>query len=158
MLPHLQGTIKLKAVSRLFGRTPCLQGRPALAERPVCMHISATLLTLQKPTLRFLPGKSHGQRSLASYSLRGQERVNMTVTTTTRKHTQTHTCECINLGSHKVTSRGSSGFWGASLKEERLHFPSFASPVLMSVLSPTVCSWTSADWTDHQRKVTSRIK
>ena len=47
MLPRLQGTIKLKAVSRLFGRKPRLQGRPALAERPVCRHISATLLTLQ---------------------------------------------------------------------------------------------------------------
>ena len=78
MLPRLQGTIKLKAVSRLFGRTPRLQERPALAERPVCRHISATLLTLQKPTLGFLPGKSHVQRSLVSYSLRGQERVNMT--------------------------------------------------------------------------------
>ena len=47
MLPHLQGTIKLKVLSRLFGRTPRLQGRSAWAERPVCRHISATLLTLQ---------------------------------------------------------------------------------------------------------------
>ena len=47
MLPHLQGTIKLKAVSRLFGRMPFLQGCPALAESPVCRQVSATLLTLQ---------------------------------------------------------------------------------------------------------------
>ena len=47
MLPRLQGTIKLKAVSRLFGRMPRMQGRSAWAERPVCRHISATLLTLQ---------------------------------------------------------------------------------------------------------------
>ena len=47
MLPRLQGTVKLKAVSRLFGRTPRLQGRSARAERPICRHISATLLTLQ---------------------------------------------------------------------------------------------------------------
>ena len=46
MLPCFQGTIKLKAVSRLFGRTPCMQGRSARAERPVCRHISAILLTL----------------------------------------------------------------------------------------------------------------
>ena len=46
MLPRLQGTIKLKAVSRLFGRMPRMQGRSAWAERPVCRHISATLLTL----------------------------------------------------------------------------------------------------------------
>ena len=47
MLPRLQGTVKLKAVSRLFGRTPRLQGHSARAERPICRHISTTLLTLQ---------------------------------------------------------------------------------------------------------------
>ena len=47
MFPRLQGTIKLKAVSRLLGRTPCLQARSARgAESPVCRHISATLLWL----------------------------------------------------------------------------------------------------------------
>ena len=54
MFPRLQGTIKLKAVSRLFGRTPHLQGRSARAERPVCRHISATLLTLHLPPPSFL--------------------------------------------------------------------------------------------------------
>ena len=53
MLPRLQGTIKLKAVSRLFGRTPRMQGRSAWAERPVCRHISATLLTLQISIVSF---------------------------------------------------------------------------------------------------------
>ena len=55
MLPRLQGTIKLKAVSRLFGRTSRLQGRPALEDRPVCRHISATLLTLHKQILNKTP-------------------------------------------------------------------------------------------------------
>ena len=40
MFPRLQGTIKLKAVSRLLGRTPLLQARSAQAESPVCRHIS----------------------------------------------------------------------------------------------------------------------
>ena len=40
MFPRLQGTIKLKAVSRLLGRTPHLQARSAQAESPVCRHIS----------------------------------------------------------------------------------------------------------------------
>ena len=48
MLPRLQGTIKLKALSRLFGRMPRLQGCSAQADRPVCRHISATLLTLHR--------------------------------------------------------------------------------------------------------------
>ena len=39
MFPHLQGTIKLKSVSRLLGRTPHLQARSAQAESPVCRHI-----------------------------------------------------------------------------------------------------------------------
>ena len=47
MLPHLQGTIKLKAVSMLFARMPRMQGCLARVERPFCRHISATLLTLQ---------------------------------------------------------------------------------------------------------------
>ena len=50
MFPRLQGTIKLKAVSSLLGRTSCLQ-RLAQAESPVCRHISAfpivAALTLQ---------------------------------------------------------------------------------------------------------------
>ena len=56
MLPRLQGTIKLKAVSRLFGRTPRLQARSARAERPVCRYISATLLTLHQSCS---PNSSH---------------------------------------------------------------------------------------------------
>ena len=40
MFPRLQGTTKLKAVSRLLGRTPCLQAHSARAESPVCRHIS----------------------------------------------------------------------------------------------------------------------
>ena len=54
MLPCLQGTIKLKAVSRLFGRMPRLQGCSARAERPICRHISATLLTLHPSVSRFI--------------------------------------------------------------------------------------------------------
>ena len=46
MFPHLQGTIKLKAVSSLLGRTSFLQARSAQAESPVCRHISTTLLWL----------------------------------------------------------------------------------------------------------------
>ena len=34
MIPHLQGTIKLKAVSRLLGRTPHLQARSAPSREP----------------------------------------------------------------------------------------------------------------------------
>ena len=40
MFPHLQGTIKLKAVSRLLGRMPHLQARSAHTESPACGHIS----------------------------------------------------------------------------------------------------------------------
>ena len=40
MFAHLQGTTKLKAVSRLLGRTPRLQACLAQAESPVCRHIS----------------------------------------------------------------------------------------------------------------------
>ena len=40
MFPRLQGAIKLKAVSRLLGRTPRLQAHSAQAESPVCRHIS----------------------------------------------------------------------------------------------------------------------
>ena len=48
MFPRLQGTIKLKAVSRLFGRTPCMQGP----------SVRATLLTLHCAPFCFvwLPG------------------------------------------------------------------------------------------------------
>ena len=46
MFPHLQGTTKLKVVSRLLGRTPRLQAQSARAESPVCSNISATLLWL----------------------------------------------------------------------------------------------------------------
>ena len=41
MFPCLRGTIKLKAVSILLGRTSCLQARSAQAESPICRHISA---------------------------------------------------------------------------------------------------------------------
>ena len=44
MFPCLQGTIKLKAVSSLLGRTSCLQARSTWAESPICRHISASLL------------------------------------------------------------------------------------------------------------------
>ena len=54
MLPHLQGTIKLKAVSRVFGRTPRIQGCSARAKRPICRHVSATLLTLHTCTPMFI--------------------------------------------------------------------------------------------------------
>ena len=58
MFPRLQGTIKLKAVSRLLGRMPRLQARSARAERPVCRHISAypivAVLTLISPFFIFL--------------------------------------------------------------------------------------------------------
>ena len=40
MFPCLQGTIKLKAVSRLLGRMPRLQARSAHEESPTCGHIS----------------------------------------------------------------------------------------------------------------------
>ena len=50
IFPHLQRTIKLKAVSRLLGRTPHLQAHSAHAESPACGHISTfpimTALTL----------------------------------------------------------------------------------------------------------------
>ena len=51
MFPRLQGTIKLKAVSRLLSRTPHLQARSAHAESPACGLISTfpimAALTLQ---------------------------------------------------------------------------------------------------------------
>ena len=54
MFPRLQGTIKLKAVSRLLGRMPHLQARSARAESPVCRHVSTfpivAVLTLH-PTI-----------------------------------------------------------------------------------------------------------
>ena len=53
MLPRLQVTIRLKAVSRLFGRMPHLQARSARAERSICRHISATLLNLQKINAKY---------------------------------------------------------------------------------------------------------
>ena len=53
MFPRLQGTIKLKAVSRLLGRMPRLQAHSAWADRPVCRHISATLLNLQKINAKY---------------------------------------------------------------------------------------------------------
>ena len=55
MFPRLQGTIKLKAVSRLLGRMPRLQARSAWAESPVRRHISTfpivAALTLHRETL-----------------------------------------------------------------------------------------------------------
>ena len=69
MLPCLQGTIKLKAVSRLFGRTPRMQGRSAWAERPVCRHISATLLTLQVSWFSFPDPILRENTSLLNYTL-----------------------------------------------------------------------------------------
>ena len=58
MFPRLQGTIKLKALSRLLGRMPRLQTRSARAERPICRHISAfpivAALTLQSADISFL--------------------------------------------------------------------------------------------------------
>ena len=58
MFPHLQGTIKLKAVSRLLGRTPHLQACSARAESPVCRHISTfpivAALTLHLPLFYLL--------------------------------------------------------------------------------------------------------
>ena len=57
MFAHLQGTTKLKAVSRLLGRTPRLQARLAQAESPVCRHISTfpivAALTLHLPLFLF---------------------------------------------------------------------------------------------------------
>ena len=52
MFPHLQGTIELKAVSRLLGRTCPLEGHSAHEVSPACGHISTfpimAALTLQK--------------------------------------------------------------------------------------------------------------
>ena len=60
MFPRLQGTIKLKAVSRLLGRTPRLQARSAHTESPACGRISTfpimAALTLHTPV--FLPEES----------------------------------------------------------------------------------------------------
>ena len=45
-----------------------------------------------QPSLVFLPGESHGQRSLAGYSSWGHEELDTTeVTKHTRTHTHTHT-------------------------------------------------------------------
>ena len=43
------------------------------------------------PTPVFLPGKSHGQRSLLGYSPRGHKESEMTETLNTHTDTQTHT-------------------------------------------------------------------
>ena len=45
----------------------------------------------QQPTPVFLPGKSHGQRSLAGYSLWGHKELDMTEAT---GHAHTHRTEC----------------------------------------------------------------
>ena len=44
-----------------------------------------------QPTPVFLPGKFHGQRSLAGYSLWGQKELNMTEHTHRHTHTDTQT-------------------------------------------------------------------
>ena len=58
MFPHLQGTIKLKAVSRLLGRTLHLQALSAHAESPAWGHISPfpimAALTLHLPLFYLL--------------------------------------------------------------------------------------------------------
>ena len=42
----------------------------------------------------FLPGKSHGQRSLAGYSPWGHKRIRHDLVTKQHTHTHTHTCLC----------------------------------------------------------------
>ena len=44
-----------------------------------------------QPTPVFLPGKSHGQRSLAGYSPWGHKELDRTEATNTHTHTHTHT-------------------------------------------------------------------
>ena len=45
-----------------------------------------------QPTLAFLPGESHGQRSLAGYSPWGHKEFDMTKVTV---HTHTRVCVCV---------------------------------------------------------------
>ena len=44
-----------------------------------------------QPTPVFLPGKSHGQRSLVGYSSWGHKELDMTARTCTHTHVHTHT-------------------------------------------------------------------
>ena len=48
-----------------------------------------------QPTPAFLPGKSHGQRSLVGYSPWGFEEWDMTEWLKISMHTHTHMCECL---------------------------------------------------------------
>ena len=63
MFPLLQGTIKLKAVSRLLGRTCPLEGHSAHEVSPACGHISTfpimAALTLQKNMRPFTYDLNH---------------------------------------------------------------------------------------------------
>ena len=57
-----------------------------------------------QPTPVFLPGKFHGQRSLAGYSLWGHKESDMAECTHTHTHTHTHrVCEPMALPSHVHT-------------------------------------------------------
>ena len=49
-------------------------------------------------TLLFLPGKFHGQKSLASYSPWGRKKLNITEQLNTHTHTHTHSCARWYLG------------------------------------------------------------
>ena len=71
-----------------------------------------------QPTPVFLPGKSHGQRSLAGYSLQGYKELNTTEHAHAHTHTHTHT-RClivsgVNLPSPIFLS-------SCTLKNPRLH-------------------------------------
>ena len=73
----------------------------------------------RQPTSVFLPGESHGQRSLAGYSPWGRKESDTTeLVTHTQTHTQTHTHTHRHTHTHTHTHTQTHGFpGGASVKE-----------------------------------------
>ena len=59
-----------------------------------------------QPTPVFLPGKSHGQRSLVGYSPQGREELDMTKYTHTHTLTHTHTHTHTGVGFSNLKFRG----------------------------------------------------
>ena len=75
-----------------------------------------------QPTPVFLPGKFHGQRSLAGYSLWGHKESDMAECTHTHTHTHTHrVCEPMALPSHVHTHTHTHSLWAYGTAVARTH-------------------------------------
>ena len=58
-----------------------------------------------QPTSVFLPGESHGQRSLVGYSPWGHKESDVTEQLSTAQHMQSTSCETLGWMKHKLESR-----------------------------------------------------